>query len=105
MKHCCLKMEGVLEENNSPLWYKSYVREYYLPYPPLRKQLPANAVFTVETLYYCPWCGSKLPPGLTDEWHEIVKSKFNITNTLDKKQLEKIPQEYMTAEWWEKKGL
>jgi hypothetical protein len=103
-QYCCIKMEGVLEEHNSPLQYKPQTRCYYMLYPSMRKPRK-NDVFIAETLYYCSWCGIKLPESLKKEWSEIVREKFGITDTLDREQLRAIPQEYMTDEWWKKLGL
>lgn len=103
-QYCCKKMEGVLEEHNTPLRYVPYTRKYYMEYFP-SKQPRTNDVIVAETLYYCPWCGIKLPESLKKAWSEIVKEKFGVTDTLDREQLKTIPQEYMSEEWWKKLGL
>jgi len=63
-----------------------------------------------QALFYCPWCGKKLPETLGDEWEEILKKEYNLTinNFFDKKgrwdEL-KIPEELRTDEWWKKRNL
>jgi hypothetical protein len=100
-------MEGALEEYGTPIHYKPSTRSYYIEYGTVFKDIETgkDAFGLTELLIYCPWCGVQLPKDLIDEWVEIVKSKFNIKDTLDKKELKKIPKEYMTDEWWKKRGL
>lgn len=107
MEYCCIAMEGALVEQNYPIQYESYTRSYYLEYGPLFKDKNTGEIVfaAVDTLRYCPWCGFRFPKDLIHEWTEVVKNKFNITDTLDKKQLKKIPEEYMTEEWWKKRGF
>lgn len=106
MKYCCLAMESTLEEYDSPIRYIPYTRSYDIEYSSkFQNEDTKDEITVASTLKYCPWCGTKFPKDLFDEWIEIIKSKFNIKNTLDKKQLEKIPKEYMTEEWWRKRGL
>lgn len=106
MKHCCIKMEGVLEECDSPLRYIPYTRSYDMEYgSSFQNTETGDKICVAESLIYCPWCATKLPKDLMDEWTEIVQNEFNVKDTLDKKELKKIPEEYMSEEWWEKRGL
>src|SRR3990167_10820612 len=100
-------MEGALERKESPLSYEPYTRSYSLEYGPFFKDEDTGEIVCVvaSNLSYCPWCGVKFPKDLMDEWAEIVKDKFGVENTLDKKELAKVPKEYMTEEWWKKRGL
>jgi len=103
-EYCCIKMEGILEEPESPIKYESYTRSYLLEYRLCRK-LRKNEVIVVETLYYCPWCGKKLPNDLYDKWYEEIEKRFGVTDTLDKDQLKKVSPEFMSDEWWKKRVL
>ena len=105
MKHCCIKMEGVLEEPGTPICYKPYIRGYCMQYGFPPKHRNKNEVTLAETLDYCPWCGVRLPKELFDEWAQIVREKFNISNILDQDELAQLPKEYTTEEWWEKRDL
>ena len=106
MRHCCIKMEGALEEYGSPLRYVPYSRSYDMEYGTVFKNIETgkDAAIVVEPLKYCPWCGVKLPKNLFQEWVKIIEGKFKI-DTLDKEEIKKVPEEYMTEEWWKKKGL
>ena len=58
----------------------------------------------VTEIYYCPWCGSKLPKELSDEWFDILENEYGI---LDPHHTErkKVPIEFKTDEWWKKREL
>ena len=100
-------MEGALEEYGTPLRYASHTRSYDMEYGTVFKnsETGEDAAVVVEPLIYCPWCGVKLPKNLFVEWVKTVKRKFNVEATYDKEELKKVPEEYMTEEWWKKKGL
>ena len=62
-------------------------------------------LYNIDPLKYCPWCGTEFPKSLRDEWADEVEKKFSVESILDKEELKKVPEEYMTEEWWKKKGL
>jgi len=99
-------MEGALEEHGTPISYTSYTRSYDMAYGSAFKNSETGKVAfgVVEPLFYCPWCGVKLPQNLFAKWIEIVEEKYDI-DSLDKEALKSLPQEYMTDEWWKKRGL
>lgn len=55
-----------------------------------------------QNIYYCPWCGKKLPPSLSDQWYEEI-TKLGIKEPDDTPEL--IPEEFKTEEWWKKRKL
>ena len=63
-----------------------------------------------QRLFYCPWCGKKLPKTLGDEWEEVLQNEYGmaINDVFDKTgrwdEL-KVPEELRTDEWWKKRGL
>ena len=57
-----------------------------------------------EFLKYCPWCGIELPKNLWNEWHDEIE-KLGFELPLESADYDKIPEEYMTDEWWKKRGL
>jgi len=107
MNQCCIALANAIQEEDNSIFYKPFLREYYL------KRLPVFAdgklVYdnrdVVDTLRYCPWCGTEFPKSLRDEWADEVEKKFSVESILDKEELKKVPEEYMTEEWWRKKGL
>lgn len=107
MNHCCLGMQGVLEAYGTPVKYIPYKRRYIIQYNSTfqNKETGEDAIGVATRLKFCPWCGNQLPKDLANKWVEEIETKFNVTETLDRDQLNKIPQEYMTDEWWKKRGL
>lgn len=55
-------------------------------------------------IYFCPWCGTKLPHNLADEWFAILAQEYNIIDP-SAKDRHKVPLEFKTYEWWKKRGL
>ena len=100
-------MEGALEEHGTPLRYTPRTRSYDMEYGTVFRNTETgeDAAVVVEPLKYCPWCGVKLPKDLFEEWVKIIKKKFKVEHSFDKEELKKVPEEYMTDEWWKKKGL
>ena len=58
---------------------------------------------TFVGIKFCPWCGEKLPKELDDEWGTILEKEYGIKMPgLNK---DKVPQEFLTEDWWKKRGL
>ena len=56
-------------------------------------------------IYYCPWCGKKLPINLSDKWFEILKKEHGIDYPFDDPDRKNIPEEFKSDEWWKKRNL
>jgi len=94
-KYCCELMASLLKEDKVHIGYSNCLREYYIK---LRRSSAA-----IQEIFYCPWCGKKLPGSLRDEWFHILRSKYALENPADDKK--KIPKEFRTDKWWKKQGL
>ena len=70
--YCCSEMKLFTDDPRVQIIYSPRVREYYIP---LKFQ---NAV---QTIYYCPWCGKKLPAGLDEKFDEVLKEEYKIDST------------------------
>ena len=57
-----------------------------------------------QEIQYCPWCGTKLPKELSNEWWDILEKEYNIIYPLESER-DKVPAEFWTDEWWKKRGL
>ena len=59
---------------------------------------------SVQTLYFCPWCGGKLPDAdaLTDKWFKILEEMLP---EFDGFADTRTPDEFKSDEWWKKRGL
>jgi hypothetical protein len=76
---------------------------------------------------YCPFCGTKFPPHLAEEWSEVIfeelgpeyliESEAVFQKSVCKRQgreyvpdpdfpkAKPLPAEFKTDEWWKKRGL
>lgn len=94
--HCCELMDKFLEDPKVPLEYYPICREYGL----ILQDSPA-----IDILYYCPWCGEKLPESLRDQYFETLKKEYDVVPELNVQDDPNIPQEFKSDEWWKKRGL
>lgn len=56
-------------------------------------------------IYNCPWCGFKLPESLRSMRFDILEQEYGLDAPHEKDQVAKTPAEYLTDEWWKKRGL
>jgi len=99
-KFCCEAMEASANnyDNATPLIeYRGYTRSYDF----LRFKHPNG---THQKLWYCPWCGTRLPNELGEDWERLLKEEYGVDDPFDKDK-EKVPSEFWTDEWWKKRGL
>jgi hypothetical protein len=107
-KYCCNAMEDVLERGDSALFYTPELRRYAI------KECNGDcdcggkkkrSLIMINIITRCPWCGTVLPTNLSDIWETILKNEYHIDKPWLTKQSESIPQEFLTDEWWKKRGL
>ncbi len=91
--HCCLTMDVHLSKEGTIVRYDEQYREYTIGFP--------NGGVLIE---YCMFCGKKLPLSLRDKWLDILENEYGLEwpHSLDSK---KVPKEFLTDEWWKKRGL
>lgn len=58
-----------------------------------------------NAISHCPWCGAKFPTDLSSQWDSILLNEYNLDNPFNSKQAKLIPAEFLTDEWWKKRGL
>jgi hypothetical protein len=96
-EQCCRNMKYYVEEKNDLLDYDLSIRGYSLV-------LYTSKNGSRQTIWYCPWCGKKLPKSLEEKWGEILENEYGITDPMfDDKN--KVPPDFWTDEWWKKRGL
>ncbi|AIL66127.1 hypothetical protein NOVO_09065 [Rickettsiales bacterium Ac37b] len=93
IKYCCEHMEGVLDKYKV-LSYSDAGRCYAIDL-----LIGAN-----KELYYCPWCGTKLPKSLDIKWMQVLREEYGIKDPIFD-DADKVPPEFHTDEWWKKRGL
>lgn len=102
--HCCLEMESAVENSiESPLVYNARMRDYTITAP--KALMKRNEIWTGYGIKFCPFCSATLPKDLTSIWFEILEKEYGIDDPYDDEQKKCIPQEFMTDEWWKKRGL
>lgn len=73
------------ENRDDPVSFDEAINEYWINvpgYPNVRQQI-----------YFCPWCGEKLPESHGDEWYSLLEAK-GIDPLVDE-----IPKEFQSSEW------
>ena len=93
--HCCLTMDAGLSKAGTILHYSLKYREYGVKLP------KSTGCMTMD---YCMFCGKKLPESLRIPWHNILEQEYGLEypGEEDKKR---VPKEFLTDEWWKKRGL
>lgn len=84
-KTCCEAMALHLKEKN--IEYYAKFREYGIP-------VKDGGTSFIE-IFFCPWCGQKLPTSLRDRWFELLDQKG-----VDYDDEENIPENMKTDSWW-----
>jgi hypothetical protein len=92
---CCDEFKEMLNDCKVHLDYRPMIREFGI------KSISSSRLFLIR---YCPWCGSKLPACLLDEWDNVLINEYGIKNP-DSLKEEDAPTEMQTDEWWKKRGL
>ncbi len=94
-------MSDLLSENRVSIGYSKRFNSYYID---IKNSLQAS-----QDIYYCPWCGSKLPEDITDLYYLEISKALNIDieelDLLNEEVQKKLPKEFKTDEWWRKRGL
>ena len=91
-EHCCDRMDGYLKDEDELVDYIPKFREYGVP---VHDGGQSHIV-----IRFCPWCGTKLPLSLRDEWFAELEGLGHADSIFDG-----CPVEFETDEWWKAKGL
>lgn len=101
---CCSDMETSAQNNkDSALTYTPYLRSYVISAP--SSLLKKNEIWVGLKVKHCPFCGTKLPSSLAQKRLEILEEEYGIDDPYYPEQKKRIPQEFLTDEWWKKRGL
>jgi hypothetical protein len=77
------------------LSYSPEFREYSISY---KKRYGGGE----QLINYCPWCSKKLPKSLRDGFFDTLEEMGIEADIMD---LDNIPTEFKTDEWWKKRKL
>ena len=104
MKFCCQNFPSK-KDIHEIVFYSLRTNDVIIEYYPRRRAY--RTVHGEETccpINYCPFCGTKLPRELWDEWLDTLEKEYGIEDPTDSER-EKVPAEFWTDEWWKKRGL
>jgi hypothetical protein len=87
MKFCCDELKGNLSTGTLKTIPK--FREIGVPVN--------DGGSAIVKINYCPWCGTKLPRSLRDDWFVALEEL-----DLDPYS-ENIPEKFKTSTWWDEK--
>jgi hypothetical protein len=93
--HCCNSMDCELLSSTSILLYNAKYREYAV-------KIPNSSTYAM--IDFCPFCGEKLPVSLRDEWFDILEQEYGLESPCEEDK-KRVPKEFLTDEWWKKRGL
>ncbi|WP_162924948.1 DUF6980 family protein [Mycetocola zhujimingii] len=97
--HGCPLMLAFLEDERVPIHYYAPERQYAITVfngPP-----DGEGPHPIQLLFYCPWCGAKLPMELGDQWHEDLGALLGEDFLLLLDVEGAIPAAYESDEWWQ----
>lgn len=86
-KHCCAEMNKHITKGEVAIRYIPKFREYGISV--------LDSGSSKQDIYYCPWCGKKLPKSLRDKWFDIIEDMGLDPESPD------IPEEYKSEKWWQ----
>jgi hypothetical protein len=93
--HCCMAMYHGLIDKKKTLHYSKKFREYGV------NMAKSTGCMLMD---HCIFCGKKLPNELSDEWIAVLRKEYGLSDPWEK-NAQLIPQEFLTDEWWRKRGL
>jgi hypothetical protein len=94
-EHCCDVMDYYIFEKDGLVDYVPEGRSYNF--------LIDSPNGTHQEMWFCPWCGTKLPEDLGEEWGRILKEEYGLEEPF--RTWDKVPPEFKTDEWWKRRGL
>jgi hypothetical protein len=92
-------MSDSINDQRIQIGYDPTTRDYFIPL------LYKEKITALQCLYYCPWCGKKLPDSLNNTWFSILEKEYNLDDPDGKEQKQLIPEEFKTDKWWIKRNL
>lgn len=89
-------MKDSIEDDSIGIEYNPIMREYSID---VRRESARICI------WYCPWCNTQLPLRVRDVYFKILEEEYDINDDTDQEQMNRLPPEFETDEWWKKRGL
>jgi hypothetical protein len=86
LPHCCEQMKASIENSEIPIRYTPKFREYGI-------EILDGGTSKLD-LCYCPWCGTKLPESLRDDWFDRLE-ELGVDPFSDA-----VPEIFQDDRWW-----
>lgn len=86
----CDTLRTMLDRDEGFVKYDEVFNEYYLIVPAAEE--------VRQVIFYCPWCGDKLPESLRDRWFDEVMETYGSTSSSH------IDPKYHSDRWWRSVG-
>ena len=100
-KFCCRNMNYYATKGKN-IEYQPSSRLYLLHL----KYIDDEDYGSAQQLWYCPWCGTKLPKELGDEWMDTLYNEYGLKSPCEgDEDADKVPEEFKSDKWWKKRGL
>jgi hypothetical protein len=103
--HCCQSMIDAYDRNLSALKYIAPERYYYIQDCDDSRRNYRTDGISGYSIQFCPFCGTKLPEALTDVMYDLLKYEYGIEHPERPNDKQRIPSEFLSDEWWKKRGL
>lgn len=86
VSHCCEDMKAFISSGEVAIRFVGKFREYGIAY--------LDGGTSYQLIVFCPWCGSRLPSSLRQEWFTAVEERGLEPGNKN------IPEEFLTDLWY-----
>jgi hypothetical protein len=94
---CCQTMAAAVAMGDCPVVYEPVFRRWEI-------RQHYHRMFHDWQLEFCPWCGTRLPRDLGDEWTNRVEA-LGFTNGGHYSEIPGLPDDFKTDRWWKHERL
>jgi hypothetical protein len=100
---CCGDFAAAIADEGVPVGYSAADREWWLPVLDTNPDDPRSnwrRPSALQLLSFCPFCGTRLPEDLGDQWLDAMAGMGFEAPFQDD-----IPEEFKSDRWWKERGL
>lgn len=94
MEYCCSLLETFHKDPRLDINYDEVFRRYYIHL--------SSGHDATQGLFFCPWCGQKLPKELSEEYYDSLWKIFG--EDVDLNEID-LPDEFKSSQWWKNRNL
>jgi len=86
-RHCCVEMQEAVSDPELPIRFVAKFREFGIDIQ--------DGGSSYKLIAFCPWCGTKLPTSLREQWFDSLESQG-----IDPASDETIPENFQNSGWY-----